>query len=100
MLDNIQYIREKCFDLRPPFLMEMGLLRSIQVLIDKHKSNYQLDIEFFVDVKDDSIFTEDITINFYRIVQELLTNAVKHSKASYIVLTMIQKNKSYVCLRR
>lgn len=94
LLDNIQYIREKCFDLRPPFLMEMGLLRSIQVLIDKHKSNYQLDIEFFVDVKDDSIFTEDITINIYRIVQELLTNAVKHSKASYIVLTMIQKKTS------
>ncbi|MBT2573733.1 sensor histidine kinase [Bacillus sp. ISL-51] len=94
LLDNIQYIREKCFDLRPPFLMEMGLLSSIQVLIDKYKSNHQLDIEFLLDVKDDSIFTEDITINIYRIVQELLINAVKHSKANYIVLTMIQKETS------
>ncbi|MGN9864416.1 sensor histidine kinase [Bacillus swezeyi] len=98
LLDNIQYLREKCFDLRPPFLMEMGLVESVKVLMEKYRSKNNIKMDLFVDVSDEAVLTEEIIINIYRIIQELLVNAVKHSKANYIVLTLIQNDSNLLVI--
>ena len=47
MLDNIHLIRETCNELRPPFLSELGIIESIQLLFDQTKlrSNFILNFE-------------------------------------------------------
>ncbi|KGX89207.1 ATP-binding protein [Pontibacillus litoralis] len=87
MLDNIHLIRETCNELRPPFLEEMGLIPSLENLV----SQYQLRSNFTVQF-DYSNFKMEIeneyVLAIYRIVQELLTNAMKHSQADEVYLSL------------
>lgn len=96
ILDNVQEVRERCFDLRPPFLLEMGLVNSIKILVDKYRKHNICEIEFFVNIPDDLKFTEEYITNIYRITQELLNNASKHSKADYIVLNLMQFQENII----
>ena len=96
LLDNIHLIRETCNELRPPFLSELGIIQSIQNLIEqiKLRSNFILRSEL-----DPSIqrLDNEYELTLYRVVQELLNNAMKHSLASEVVLTL-RKNKHILLL--
>jgi len=74
--------------LRPSVLDEFGLVKALQSMIDDWNSR-QDDIfcHFsFSDIPTD--LTELLNISLFRIVQESLTNALKHSSASKILITM------------
>lgn len=74
--------------LRPSVLDEFGLVKALQSMIDDWNSR-QDDIfcHFsFSDIPSD--LTELLNISLFRIVQESLTNALKHSSASKILITM------------
>lgn len=96
MLDNIHLIRETCNELRPPFLNELGIIQSLQNLVDQTKlrSNFILKSEL-----DSSIQTldQEEELVLYRVVQELLNNAMKHSFASEVQLAL-RKNNQFLSL--
>ncbi len=74
--------------LRPSVLDEFGLVKALQSMIDDWNSR-QDDIfcHFsFSDIPAD--LAELLNISLFRIVQESLTNALKHSSASKILITM------------
>ena len=85
VLDNIHLTRETCHELRPPFLMELGIVEALENLFKQVqlRSNFTISHDF-------STFTnklnEEYAIHIYRIVQELLTNAMKHSEATEVEL--------------
>lgn len=87
--------------LRPSVLDEFGLVKALQSMIDDWNSR-QDDIfcHFsFSDVPTD--LTELLNISLFRIVQESLTNALKHSSASKIVITMnkvVSSGSEYISL--
>ncbi|MBA2173403.1 sensor histidine kinase [Halobacillus locisalis] len=97
LLDSIHLIRETCNELRPAFIEEMGLVQSLKNLIQQ----YQLRSNFTVYFSEERFQTEldqERVLAIYRIVQELLTNAVKHSGAK-IVKISLSNDENEVVLR-
>ncbi|MDI3311640.1 MAG: ATP-binding protein [Thermoanaerobacterium sp.] len=92
ILDNIHLVRETCNELRPPFLKELGFFESVQLLFEQTKlrANFILHTEI-----DNRIQIEDIEYELiiYRVVQELLNNAMKHSKANDVKLSLTESNQ-------
>jgi signal transduction histidine kinase len=77
----IDEVRRITQGLRPPQLDRLGLTQAIQASINHASKNSS--IEFASRVEEiDGLFDKDSEIHVYRIVQEALTNVVKHSAAS------------------
>ncbi|MGG3283117.1 PAS domain S-box protein [Paenibacillus solani] len=87
LLDVIYQIRITCNELRPPLLKEEGLERSLEALFEFTQLRTNYSIQFDCSTFDDDI-SDDHLIGLYRIVQELLANATKHSNATEVKLTL------------
>lgn len=86
LLDTIHQIRMTCNELRPPLLRELGLERALENLFEYTQVSSTFKIYFSTDNTSSLQLNEEQTIGIYRIVQELINNATKHSKASKIHL--------------
>lgn len=93
MLDNIHLVRETCNELQPPFLSEIGVIQSIQNLVDQTnlRCSFILTSEL-----DPSIqwLDKEVELALYRVVQELLNNAMEHSLATKVELTLRKNDQS------
>ncbi|GAA0310042.1 two-component system sensor histidine kinase ComP [Gracilibacillus halotolerans] len=98
ILDIIYTIRETLHELYPAFLSEFGLDSALDELYSKFRlrCNIALDVNMGEDVFKD--LGEDHVLAVYRIVQELLTNATKHSQANHIELIIRRENRELLIL--
>jgi two-component system sensor histidine kinase ComP len=95
ILDNIHLVRDTCNELRPPFLKELGLLESLQHLFEQTK----LRSSFLLHTNLDSnlhLREKEYELTLYRVIQELLNNAMKHSKATDVKLSLTQQNNTLI----
>lgn len=77
--------------LRPAILDELGLITALQEMIDSWNDRHgDVFCHFKVEGELDNL-GEDININLYRIVQESLTNIIKHAKANEVQLSLSNK---------
>ena len=76
----VEELRGLAVNLRPPNLEIMGLNSALTALIDKAKQQAKLKITFRNELRDKKI-TEDTAIVIYRVIQEAVTNIIKHAKA-------------------
>ncbi len=76
-------VREITSDLRPQLLDKLGLTKAIKAML--RKVSALVEVESRLDNIDD-LFSEEDEINIYRIVQESINNAVKHSNASTLTV--------------
>ncbi|WP_040951485.1 ATP-binding protein [Gorillibacterium massiliense] len=83
ILDSIHQIRQTCTELRPPFLKELGINEAVKTLLDYTRLRTNFHIQFDSDEMSAEL-TGDQMLAIYRIVQELLHNAEKHSKAGTV----------------
>ncbi|MCA0756695.1 PDZ domain-containing protein [Paenibacillus sp. N4] len=90
LLDVIHQIRETCNELRPPLLKEMGVVEAVESIIEHTQMRVNFDVEFRAQPFLRPLNEEQITA-IYRIVQELLRNADKHSHAKLIKLELEQR---------
>ncbi|TKC20107.1 PAS domain-containing sensor histidine kinase [Robertmurraya kyonggiensis] len=81
LLDTIHQVKMTCNELRPPMLREIGLERTLKNLFEETHLSSTFKIMFKSELND-LILDEEKTIAIYRIVQELLNNAGKHSYAT------------------
>jgi signal transduction histidine kinase len=81
------------YALRPYHLDKVGLTRSIQELVAEMADASGLELQADLAPIDD-LFTPDAEIHIYRIVQESLTNVVKHSggRRATIVISKVAQN--------
>lgn len=84
LLDTIHQIRMTCNELRPPLLRELGLVPALENLFEYTQVSSTFKISLQTENAADLTLNEEQTIGIYRIVQELLNNAAKHSKASLL----------------
>lgn len=89
MANIIYLIRETCSELLPTFLSEKGIASALESYFRKIqlKSNININFEVF-DLNTQLDFEETLAI--YRVIQELVNNAVSHSKATDIDIMLKQ----------
>ncbi len=78
-------VKKIATELRPGILDTLGLIPSLEWLMNETKKRSGIPCEFVCNSKRE-IFDEETSITFFRICQEGLNNAVKHSRASMIKL--------------
>lgn len=100
-LDNINQmivetsseIRQISHDLMPSSLKDFGLITSVKNLVNKINESKSININFEHKVKNQEL-EQVLEINLFRIIQELINNALKHSEASQIDIQLRKfKNK-------
>lgn len=78
--------------LRPSILDELGLSASLEDLIDNWRSGHpELAITYGCDTRLDEC-AELIRIHLYRIVQECMTNVIKHADAKNVLISLAMTN--------
>jgi len=93
MVENaIDEIRTISRDLHPFQLQELGITKAIEYALVNIDENTNLFICSEID-NIDNIFSPEHEVNIYRIVQESLTNVIKHAKAKAIKVSVMKLNK-------
>lgn len=91
----IENLRRISRDLSPTILEDLGLTASLKWAIENFVQKHN--IEATVEITDiDDLFSPDVKIHLYRIVQESLTNIAKHSRATHITVVIQKKQKDRV----
>jgi signal transduction histidine kinase len=79
---EIENLRALIAELRPAALDQLGLAPALASLFQRTAGSSGLEIESEVELGDDRRLPEDLETTVYRLVQEALTNIVKHARAS------------------
>lgn len=87
LLDISYQLREYCENLSPPLLDTLGLQTALKKLMQKVKmrSNFML----HETIEELAITDPAYPLMIYRLIQELLNNALKHSEASVVSLQLL-----------
>jgi len=89
----IEEVRRITHGLRPYQLDRLGLTQAIRASVNAASENSQ--IQFASRVEDiDGLFEKDAEIHVYRIVQEAVTNVVKHSAATEATVVIKKRDGS------
>ncbi len=91
----IQEIRDTIFDLRPMTFDDLGLKEAFERLVYKLRESSKLNISYYVE--DINCSNSLILMTIFRIIEECLDNAVKHSKGTHIYFEL-KKNTDEDCL--
>ncbi|PAD23145.1 ATP-binding protein [Terribacillus saccharophilus] len=93
LLDTTYFLREYCENLNPPLLNTLGLIPALLKLIQKIKmrANFILND----DLEEISLKDPSLPLIVFRIVQELLNNALKHSNASNVTIKLLQTQNGF-----
>lgn len=88
----IDEMRNTIFDLRPMQFDDFGFKKSMENFLETIQMRTSIDIQYSIDDIDNLDNTLLLTV--FRIIQELVNNAIKYSKASYINSIVSYENKS------
>lgn len=78
--ETIEEVRTISRDLHPFQLQEMGITKALEHTITQIDENTSLFISSEID-NIDNLFDDDAEVNIYRIVQESMSNVLKHANA-------------------
>jgi signal transduction histidine kinase len=73
----------------PPSVGDLGLIDSIQDLVENIKATKKLNVEFYSAGAVDSLLDEKRKLMLFRIVQEQVNNVLKHAMAYNLVIELI-----------
>ncbi|MGV2928726.1 ATP-binding protein [Macrococcus capreoli] len=87
--ESIYAIREACEDLFPADLDDFGLNDSLNGLIRRHLYESMINIQ--LDYKESNVIIDKlIKISSYRMIKELINNAIKHADAKHIYVEVTE----------
>jgi signal transduction histidine kinase len=78
---EIASLRGIIADLRPPVLDQVGLEPALETLLERTSAIHGLEVEATVSLPADGRLGKDLETTVYRLIQEGLTNIVKHASA-------------------
>ncbi|MDR6342596.1 signal transduction histidine kinase [Filimonas zeae] len=81
-------------NLMPAYIKNNSLNRVIDLYIQdiQQKKGDQLDIQF-TSKHTDEYFSEDVRLSIFRIIQEIMTNIIKHAQASAVNIEFMYRKK-------
>jgi len=81
-------IHTLAFDLRPQCLDELGLPTAIQSLLEDWKNRSGLEVDFECRAWEHCEARKEVSLVFYRVLQEAISNAVKHSRCQHLSVVL------------
>lgn len=88
--DTLEEVRMVAKGLLPPALANLGITGAVQQLIYTFDEKYNVIFTLEMD-KIDHCFDKEQNVNLYRFVQEAMTNLVKHSQATEVLIEIVKK---------
>ncbi|WNR45073.1 ATP-binding protein [Paenibacillus roseipurpureus] len=89
-------LRQSCFELNPHLLKEVGLKQTLKMYVEKESYGTPFELSFraehIADIEGKDLSTKR---HIFRIVQELLNNAKKHSQASNVSFHMWEEEQFF-----
>jgi len=89
--ETIKKMKKMSSDLRPGLIDNLGLIPAIEWYVD----DFQKQTSVFCNLKynrENILVEKDLAINIFRIIQESLTNVLKHAKAKKVEIMVCDKN--------
>jgi len=93
---SIKEIKGVAYGLRPSVLDNLGPIPAVRALLNDVKERGNIEIDFFTQNVPQR-FEPEKELAVYRIIQEALTNVLKHAHAKRVFLNLVKKN-SVLCL--
>jgi PAS domain S-box-containing protein len=87
--DAINEIRTISRSLVPPSIGDLGLIDSVQDLVENIKATRRLHVEFYYSGTIDNVLDEKRKLMLFRIIQEQVNNVLKHASAKNLVIELI-----------
>ncbi len=81
-------VRMATFNLTPPELLDYGIVTAINKMVTQLNKFSKAEIIFSNDASKELRFDTLVETNLYRVTQESINNAIKYSKAPYIIVSM------------
>lgn len=93
----IQSARKMALGISPVTLERGGLLPALKTLVGWSRDNYDIDVRLRLSIRSPLLIGESAAAHLYLIVQEAITNAVRHGRARSIAVTL-RTNRALVSL--
>lgn len=90
----VSSLRSTCLELRPPLLDELGLEEALHWLAHDTEKRGKLQIQVLCKGIAETRPSPSIELALYRVVQEALSNVVKHANAHAVVIRLHQRSFS------
>jgi signal transduction histidine kinase len=88
---TLQDVRRLAVELRPKVLDDFGLVPALERLTESFAAQTGIDVRFESGLGDDERLAAEVETALYRIVQESLTNVVKHAHARAVSIVLARK---------
>jgi signal transduction histidine kinase len=96
VVQTLQSVRQLAVDLRPKVLDDFGLVPALERLTEQLREQSDLEVEFLSRLE--GRLPEEIETAVYRIVQEALTNVVKHANARQVSIVLARTDRTVTAL--
>jgi len=90
--EAIKSLREISYNLSPSVLEDFGLITALRSFIGKTQPVVDFKLEFVSNVTDEQKIEKDTAVILYRSVCELINNAIKHAKATKVMISLYQES--------
>ena len=97
VIATLQDVRRLAVELRPSALDDFGLVAAVERLTDTFREKSGLHVDLETQLGEERLPSEAET-TLYRVIQEALTNVVKHSAASRVSILLRRKNGAVVAV--
>jgi len=92
---TINTTRKIMTDLRPEVLYLLGFIEAAKLQVAKFRERYDIECDFETEITSLELNPQQ-SVALYRIVQEALTNIVKHANATQVKVTITLNSKSLI----
>jgi signal transduction histidine kinase len=91
---TLQDVRRLAVELRPKALDDFGLVPALERLTDNFAEQTGMAVEFVPNLQGNDRFPPEVETALYRLVQESLTNIVKHARAKSVSIVLTRRAES------
>lgn len=93
LYEVIQKTREVCETIQPVSILEQGFSYALETLLERFSQRAHFTLYYEVDMQDEIFLDYEKPIAIYRIIEELLNNAMKHANAKRVSINIWKTNQ-------
>ena len=93
---SIASVRDMAYDLRPPGLDQLGLVKTLYRYCEDFSKSSGVEIDFAAAGVDELNLEYETQINFYRLIQEALNNIKRHAAANRVTIRLVASSPDIV----